>query len=370
MVLRNQTLREQIISSWLWRLITAYLAVLIIWAVVVFLQSDVSTKALAYGLLVDARYLLFFVVAWVAAAQSGWLRRVWRKLVLVPAAVVVGVGMLQRFVLPHDFLRHFGYNDTTISPFETIDHKVEYLRIQSTLRGANLLGTYCIMIATITLTVLRALYKWLALAAILLILFLSGSRGAWIGSLVALVVVLVLQLPSRRYKQYALIAMVAASVLGAGAIYAMRDVDFVQNTVFHTDERSMATESSNAAHIRLAKEALVEVAHEPLGEGPGTAGPASIYNHGSARIAENYFLQIAQETGWLGLALLSGIFILTGRQLWLRRDAPLALALFASLLGISCVAMLMHIWTDETIAFLFWGLAGIALTARPVIKKS
>jgi O-antigen ligase len=366
-VFRDSELRRRVTASWLWRLIAAYLAVLLIWSVVVLVWHEVSLKAVAYGLLVDARYLVFFFIAWVTTVKTDWLRTAWRNVVLIPAAVVMGVGLLQRYVLPHDFLRHFGYQDATIAPFETIDHKVEYLRVQSTLRGANLLGAYCILVATVVLTVFRQAYKWLALLVVLLVLFLSGSRGAWIGAAVAIGIVVLLQLPGRRLKRYALVAGACLLLAGTAGVIALRDVDFVQNTIFHTDERSTSSESSNAAHIRLAKEALVEVVQEPFGEGPGSAGPASVYNHGSSRIAENYFLQIGQEVGWLGLGLLIGIFVLVGRQLWTRRKDELALAMFASLLGISCVAMLMHIWTDETIAFMFWGLAAIALA--PSVKS-
>jgi O-antigen ligase len=302
------------------------------------------------------------------AAKTPWLRSAWQKIVLIPAALVVVIGLLQRYVLPHDFLSHFGYNDSTIAPFETIDHKVQYLRIQSTLRGANLLGTYCILVAAVVMITLRTAYRWLALLAVLLVLFLSGSRGAWIGAAVTLGILALLQLPGKRLKQYAVLAGAAVLLIGAGVTYALRDVDFVQNTVFHTDERSTSSESSNAAHIRLAKDAAIEVAQQPLGSGPGSAGPASVYNHGSARISENYFLQIGQETGWIGLGLLVAIFFLVGKGLWRQRNEPLSLALFASLLGITCVAMLMHIWTDETIAFLWWGLAGIALA--PTFNRS
>jgi hypothetical protein len=40
----------------------------------------------------------------------------------------------------------------------------------------------------------------------------------------------------------------------------------------------------------------------------------------------------------------------------------------ASLAGLTVLAMLMHLWTDDTIAYLWFGLAGIALTI-PVTNR-
>jgi hypothetical protein len=41
--------------------------------------------------------------------------------------------------------------------------------------------------------------------------------------------------------------------------------------------------------------------------------------------------------------------------------------LLASLAGITFVNLLSHAWTDDTLAYLWWGLAGIALA--PIITS-
>lgn len=364
-LIRDKRLRASASTSWLWRLVGLYTVLLAVYGLVAGLRHAVSAKALAYGLLIDLRFLAFFLIVWVVAARGGWLRRSWRWLLMAPATLVITVGLLQRFVLPHDILKHFGYNDHTIAPFETIDHKVQYLRVQSTLRGANLLGAYLI-IALSGMAVLLRRYRLIAGLIIgLIVLYASGSRGAWVGAAVALAVLAWLEIPGRRAKQLAAGIFTLVVLVGAGAVLLGRHNSFVQNTVFHTDNHSASSVSSNAAHFSASRAAGRQVLHQPLGHGPGTAGPASIYNSDApSRIAENYFLQMAQETGWIGLLLFAAIYILTGRQLWLRRADPLARLLFASLLGLTCVALLMHIWADETIAFLWWGLAGIALAPR------
>jgi hypothetical protein len=369
LLFRDPTLRSRLFGDTLVRLILLFSAFELIAAAVALYAGSVNQKAAGYGVLIDLRYFAFFLAVLVVAVRAPRLRRLAPKLVLVPAAVVVTFGLLQRFVLPHDFLKHFGYNDATISPFETIDHKLKYPRIQSTLRGANLLGAYTIIVWTIILSYLRRYRLLAASVAVLAVLFLSGSRGAWIGALAAALVLGFLEIPGRRHKQLTLVIGVVVLLLGSGSIYLLRNNDFVQNTVFHSDEHSQSTVSSNAAHLSASSTALKEIVREPLGRGPGTAGPASVYNSEEpGRIAENYFLQIGQELGWIGLGLYIAIYTLTGRRLWLRRNEPLGRALFAAFVGLTCVAFLMHIWADETIAFLFWGLTAIALSIHSEVR--
>ena len=100
----------------------------------------------------------------------------------------------------------------------------------------------------------------------------------------------------------------------------------------------------------------------------GSAGPASVYNSHKVRIAENYFVQIGQETGWLGFGLFIAINVLLGQALWRRRSDPLALGLFAALLGLSFINLLSHAWADDTLGLLWWGLAGVAL-APGILKR-
>jgi len=103
-----------------------------------------------------------------------------------------------------------------------------------------------------------------------------------------------------------------------------------------------------------------------LGDGPGTAGPASYYNQGHpVRIAENYFVQVGQETGWLGLALFLLINVGVAALLYVKRDDPLALSLFASLIGLTLINLFSHAWADDTLAYVWWGLAGVALAPLP-----
>jgi hypothetical protein len=348
-------------------LIVAYFTVQFLWAAWAIAHDNVTTKAAAYGVLVDLRFILFFLCAWVIGSRTVRLSANWSKVLVWPAMVVIAVGLLQAFVLPTDFMRHFGYSDATIPPYETINHNTMYIRIMSTLRGANPLGEY-LLLPISGLLVLMTVGKrnWrrsLALGGGIVVLFFSFSRAAWIGLVLSALTVAALRLNKSqlRYVGFGSAGLVLVTAVVSAVFW--NNTHF-QNFVFHTQDNSAVAVSSNDGHVSAFSGGLKDAIHEPLGRGPGTAGPASVYNAGhSARISENYFLQLAQETGWLGVALFSSINIFVARLLWQRRSNPLATMLLASLVGMVFVNLLSHAWTDDTIAYVWWGFAGIAIGA-------
>ena len=346
--------------------ILAYIILNLIWGFLAYIEHDITPKAIAYGLLVNLRFLAFFLVTWGLAIRLAKLRTHCQWLVLWPAAGVVVFGLLQVFVLPDDFLRHFGYGGHTIPAVETINNNRHYVRIASTLRGANPLGAYLIVpISLLVVLLIRNGRNWkqgLFLAGALATLFFSFSRSAWLGAALSIVVLVFMSHLSKKARKIVLAAAGVILLAGAGVILAYRSSSHFENLVFHTQTNSSIKTTSNDNHIAAFKDGVKDLGHHPLGDGPGSAGPASNYDekhHG--RIAENYFLQIGQETGWLGLALFILINIGVGYLLWLRRGDPLALSLFAALIGLTFVNLLSHAWTDDTLAYVWWGLAGVAM---------
>jgi len=365
LLLTDSKIRIHTMTRRLVWLILAYMLLTLIWGILALNQHDVSTKAFGYGMIVNLRYLVFFLVAWASALRLARLRNNWARLVYWPAIAVVVIGLLQVFVLPSDFLRHFGYGPNTISPIETINHNRNYLRAFSTLRGANPLGAYLVIpISLVTIWMLRRGRNWrhaLFLAAAAVLLFFSFSRSAWVGAALSVTVVLFLSRLSAKSQKIAVAVVAGLILVGAGMTVAFHRSTRFENFVFHTQKHSAVPTTSNGGHTSAIKNGLSSLAHHPLGNGPGTAGPASVYNNHPPRIAENYYIQIGQEVGWLGLFMFLLINAGVGYLLFLRRDDPLALALFASLIGITFINMLSHAWTDDTLAYVWWGLAGIAM---------
>jgi hypothetical protein len=366
----DRNLLKKFFNLWLVRLIFLYMLVLAVSAAAAYHAHSVTAKAMWYGLLVDLRFLVFFLAVLVIAARSDFLGRQWRRLLLIPALLVAVFAILQYWILPYDFLKHFGYGDSTIPPYETINHNLHHLRVASTLRGANPLGTYLILpIGALTLAFIKEKRQRFNIGlfglGLLLALFFSFSRSAWLGALAAAALIIWLSLKSAKARAAVGWAAAGGAVLLIILAFALRNNLTYQNFVFHTDHASKAASSSDQGHSAAFKLAWHDITHQPLGGGVGTAGPQSVYNNKPARIAENYYLQMGQEAGIEGLLLFVAICVLVGKMLFDRRAEPLALVLFASLIGISLVNLLSHAWTDDTLAYIWWGLAGIALS--PVI---
>jgi hypothetical protein len=365
LVMADHKIRSHTLTRRLVWLILAYALVNAVWGLIALHNDAISPKALGYGLIVNLRFLAFFLLCWSLGLRMSRMRSHWQWLLLWPAAIVVVFGLLQIFILPHDFLIHFGYGIQTISPYETINHDSHYIRIASTLRGANPLGAYLLIpLSMLALLLLKGKQnrKQLALfIGTLIVLFFSFSRSAWIGAILALSTILVLQFPKIFVRRSFLLASAGLITVAAIAIVALNNNSRFQNIVFHTQDNSAVKTTSNGGHLSALKDGAKDLVHEPLGEGPGSAGPASVYNNHPPRIAENYYMQIAQETGWIGLILFLLINFGVGYLLWLRRDDTLALGLLASLIGISFINLLSHAWADDTTAYIWWGMAGIAM---------
>jgi hypothetical protein len=357
-------------GSWLVRLIFIYSAVLLIWGFVALANHNVTGKAMWYGLLVNLRFLVFFLATWVIAAKSSWLSSRWQKLLFIPAIIVTVFAILQYMALPYDFLKHFGYSSSTITPYETINHNIHRLRVASTLRGANPLGAYLLLpISALGVLLLKDKRqrsdKLMIIFGLLVALAFSFSRSAWIGLLLSLLIIAWLSLRNQKTRNLLLYGLGGLAILVGVLAFALRNNSGFESVLYHTDHTSQIAESSNEGHSAAFKSAGKDIIHEPLGRGVGTAGPESTYNYGHyGRIAENYFMQIGQETGIVGIALLIAILVAVGKALWNRRQDPLALWLLASLVGITFINLLSHAWTDDTLAYLWWGYAAIALAQR------
>lgn len=369
LLIADRKIRSHTLSRRLVWLILAYAALVLVWGFLAWSSKEVAAKAVGYGLIVDLRFLAFFLVTWALALRLARMNSRGQWMIYLPAIVVVVVGLLQAFIMPHDFMKHFGYSDLTIPAYETINNNDQYYRISSTLRGANPLGAYLLIpISLLVVLMLRGQRHWRDVAflvASFVVLFFSFSRSAWLGTALAIGCILLVSIRSRRMARWA--AGITGGLIAAGVLLtiALWQNAYFQNLVFHTEDRSTVAVSSNDARSEALRSGLSDMASDPLGDGPGTAGPASVYNHGNVRISENYFIQVGREVGWLGLLLFVLINAGVAYLLWLRRADPLALSLLASLAGLTLVNLLSHAWADDTLAYIWWGLAGIAMAHLP-----
>lgn len=353
-------LRRWLLKSPIARLIYFYFLLTIITGLWALSRHQVNKTALIYALIINLRFLGFFLVCLIIGAYNRLLTDNWHKLLLIPAGLVIVFGLAQRFVLPYDFLKHFGYSKKTIPPYQTVDASIDYRRLLSTLRGANPLGAYLSFILPSALVIKKPFQRALFIAAGLVVLFYSYSRSAWLGLALAIAVIAWVKYGRHinwRVVAAAALVLAAAALLGVAAFSSNRSL---QETLFHISSSSASPQSSNAIRLNDMKTAAGQIIHQPLGRGPGTAGPASFRNIYPPRIAENYYLQLGQEVGIIGMAVFIAINALVAWRLWGERHQPLHLVLLATLVGISFINLVSHAWTDDTLSLLWWGLAGAA----------
>jgi hypothetical protein len=336
----------------------AILAFAVIALVVSLANGRLSEASFWFGLKTDFEFLVLFVIAQLVIVKQAPERLT--KVLLGATWVVVIFGCLQVLVLPNDFLANFGYGPTTIEPYRLVDPAVKAIRILSTLSGPNQLGSFLVL--PICLAVHRFIRKrqWqdgLLAAMSSFVLFHSYSRSAWIAVVLALIVVVLCNM-SRRLVVLTTTLVVASSLLfGQYAWRAIQERSNLQYYLLHGQIMSNQVRGSDHGRLDNLRIGIESVAKKPLGLGLGTAGPASFYDK-QAVITENYYLQLAIETGLAGLLAFMFVTAFLALELWRRRQELTAIPLLAALVGISAINLFLHGWSDTATALTFWALAG------------
>lgn len=326
-------------------------------------------QATVAGLLIDLRYVAFFAVMYGFLTLYPRYKRLFVYVGIVGACVVVGFAALQ-LALPKDALSAIGYGDATIEPYLTVDKNPDFVRYSSTLRGPNPLGAYAaiVLVSVFAYSAFAKKRAWnwrtvavggLLTVGSLVALWVSYSRSALLGAGIALAVVAAVRFWRKlRPRTWLIIAGGIAAL--ALTTYVVKDTTFFQNVIMHNNPTTGAAIDSNAAHAESLIDGLRRMAVQPLGAGVGSTGSASLFS-GSSVIIENQYLMIAHEVGWAGLAVFLLLFLVVMKELWARRTDWLALAVFASGLGLAFIGLLLPVWADDTVSIIWWGLAAISL---------
>lgn len=317
-----------------------------------------------YGLKTDVEFLVVFVLA-LLVADRRLVARLWQVAIATTGAVI-GFGLLQIYLLPKDWLAHFGYGAATIQPYFMVDPAIQSVRILSTLGGPNQLGSFLILpLCLVTWQLLHRPRWWqgLYLAAGLIVEWHTYSRSALIGLAVAFLILGLL----RTTRRWRLPVLLGATILAAIAINLITtDAGSQQNLqyyLFHETTHSTGIQASTDQHAAAYQQGMQIAGSHLLGTGLGTAGPASFHST-HPFIPEDYYLQLAIETGVLGLAIFGVLEVLLGLELW-RHGAttPGAAAAVAALVGVSVVNLVLHGWADSSTALVFWSFAGAVIGA-------
>ncbi len=325
----------------------------------------------AFGLKTDLEFLLAAVLAAFVAGKPfvGQLVRV----VLIGAAVVTGFDLLQIFMLPPDFLTHFGYGPSTILPYQHITQGTSALRFPATLGGPNQLGTYLILPLCLTTALFmrhRAWWQPVLFAACLISLVWTFSRSAWLGAALAVALTALASLPARARRPVTLAAGGVLACLLLALPFALTHGGPLQYYILHSSVAAHDQSNlSDSQHSQSLHNGAAAVLANPLGHGLGTAGPAT-FHAATPNIIENYYLQVGYETGALGALIF--IFICVALILALRLAYPTvttALPAAAAIVGVGFVALVLPSWADSTTALVTWTVAGAAAGAAGEARR-
>ncbi len=326
-----------------------------------------SLTAIAFGLKTDLEFLLAGILALIVATPV-FARRVIFT-VLAAASLAVGIDLALIFLLPADFLTHFGYGPQTILPYQHIAAGTTALRFPGTLGGPNQLGTYLILPLCLSLILALKYHHhrlWVLFGASIVGLIATQSRAAWLGALLAVTFTAFVVLAPRLRRRFTIIS----ALLGVAALLALPLIISsggpLQYFLLHS---SVATHDqaglSDAQHTKSLEQGASATLQQPLGHGLGTAGPAT-FHAGNGNIIEDYYLQIGFEVGIVGLLLFIAALGLLTRTLLARPGAhPLAVAAASAIVGICLVSLVLPAWADSSTALIVWISAGTAAGLRP-----
>ncbi len=331
-----------------------------------------NKEATLAGVLVNLRYFFAFSLVYAAVKLYPKTVSLFLAAFIAGATVVVVFGALQATVLPYDILKYLGYSAATIAPYMTVDQNMDFIRINSTLRGPNPLGAYMIIVMSLFFALL-AMKKWqhkawrmgllTALTVSAVVLWVTYSRSALIGTAVALLII-ALAVYGGKAGRKVWLSLGLVALLITGGTMALRETDFVSTVILHEDPNEGGDVNSNDLHAESLVFGLGRMIQQPFGAGVGSTGSASIHTD-TPVVIESQYLFTAHELGWIGIILFITIVAMVMHGLWQRRRSWVSLAIFASGVGILLVGLMQPVWIDDTVSITWWMLAAIALAQKP-----
>ncbi|OIO55762.1 hypothetical protein AUJ46_00505 [Candidatus Peregrinibacteria bacterium CG1_02_54_53] len=348
--------------------------------------------------LLGFKYDFVPLVAFLFVRRATWSEQFQRAAfgVLLGAGVVVALYGILTILLPIRFFLWLGYApahslyfaDGPLAAFQQVS-ETALRRVQGTMSGPNQFGLWLLipfglLLMKVTSRKAITINQATMGALILLALFLTFSRAAWIAAFVMTITALCRSVPRPLLK----------SVV-AGAVFICVAVGIIASLLFPSIFFRL---SSSRGHLVRPLQAMGRMIRSPLGEGLGSAGPASnrvsetcVFLRpqddpswakttptlcvflGATQVQpvdhecrcpflpENWYLQIGVELGILGFLLFVALTIVLLKSLVRVAGSSPAFLLF---LGISIAALVLHAWEDSAVAYTVWLLLGMQISRQ------
>jgi hypothetical protein len=336
-----------------------------------------STSVKLLGFRQDAGFVLLLLGARHARLGPRFLDRAGRVALLV-AAVVGGIGIFEA-------LDPSGWNQFVVGTVRYTFYEVQILHTQplnfyniidyGTIGGTTIirigsvflsplsLGFYLVLGFAVGLErVARGLARpWVMISLLVVIsaLLLSQTRSAILAALIVTFLA-TRPKPGDRSHWRAQLALVLAAV-------AVIAVPTALATGLGARLIASTSNPDNAGHLTAFATGISTISHHPLGLGLGTsAGTGQRFQASGTQavVPENNYLQLGVELGIAGMLLFIAITIAAVRMLRrvTRVDSHhVQVAAGAALAGLAVGAWFLQTWTDFSVAWTVWGLAGASL---------
>ncbi|MDR1821001.1 MAG: O-antigen ligase family protein [Oscillospiraceae bacterium] len=264
--------------------------------------------------------------------------------------------------------RYFGWFLPTVGTGAWLDKDMfegVYLRVYATLENPNVLAEYLDLIIPFTFAIavtekskLIKLVSLGCLAAQLMALLYSYSRGGWIATIAAIAVFLIAL--DRRF-----VVLLVLGGIGGLALMPAQYINRLMSVGNITDRSTLYR-----LYIWLGTIDMVKDGHWQIGIGVGETAFASVYrlyDYGGIVTphSHNLFLQFITESGVLGLVSILGAFfsgIRQGMRAFLSggRTRLYSLAAACGILGFFVQSMTDFGFYNYRVTFVFWCVLGLA----------
>lgn len=330
--------------------------------------ADVQIRSLGW------RALASFVVLLLACREAGLgaeARAVVERYLLLGAAVVSAGALWEA-------LDSASWNRFAVETIQVIQYKIEILGLRpaqltdvrvygvvgghevvraSSVFGSPIpLGHYMLLPFAVALErMLRGRTRGMTALAVAFgtAILVTQTRSALVGAVVVLAATM-RRSPGRSPAQRTRFTVILAGVAIVSAPFVV-----AAGLTSRFDDKA-----SNTQHQQAFTSALESVVERPMGTGIGTTAGVGQRFRTSRVIAENYYLQVAQEVGVIGGVIFLSLVVTVNRRLRRARDetgdATVA-AIRSGVLGICTAAVFLHSFDNQTVSWLTFGLSGMAL---------
>lgn len=326
------------------------------------------------------RNAAIFIVLFLVIQIFSWSGRALHNtliVMLIAGCMTAMFGILQVSILPPDFLTHFGYSKVistwdphgNLPAYHQLGDDASTIRAQSTFSQPNRFGAYLLLLFFPLLffsTSAKGMQKThrviagLAGIIVMLALFFTYSRGAWISLAITLAYLAWQKYRRRASRRYIIVGIVALAIAG---------ITIALNTQTSTKLQEMLLRSgSSSAHIQRSIQAIDIGLRHPLGIGLGSTGGVSMRfdPEGKGLGTENFYLQILVEQGYLGfLAFLVFIIYLTH---YLLRHPEKTYYLGYSLLALALANLFTETFDDTAVALSAFAIIGVAWQIKQQLR--